>query len=198
MLIFGAGGHAKVIYDCILSQEKNINGVFDDDVKKKHFLNFDIIGTYNPNFLPEEELIIGIGDNKTREIISKNINHKFGLVKHVSALISPSSKINEGTVIFQGAIIQSSVFIGKHCIINTNSSVDHDCRISDYVHLAPNVTICGGVIIDSGTFVGAGSVIIPNLKIGKNVLIGAGSVVIDNIPDNVKVFGNPARKYEKY
>ena len=198
MLIFGASGHAKVIYDCILSQGQNVNGVFDDDVNKKLFLNLDIIGTYNSNFLPEDELIIGIGDNKIRKTISKNITHKFGIVKHVSALISPLSKINDGTVIFQGAIIQSSVFIGQHCIINTNSSVDHDSIISDFVHLAPNVTICGGVTIDSGTFVGAGSVIIPNVKIGKNVLIGAGSVVIDNIPDNAKVFGNPAKKYGKY
>jgi acetyltransferase-like isoleucine patch superfamily enzyme len=42
-----------------------------------------------------------------------------------------------------------------------------------------------------------GSSIIHNCKVGKNVLIGAGSVVLKNIPDNVVVFGNPAKIIKK-
>ena len=40
----------------------------------------------------------------------------------------------------------------------------------------------------------AGSIILPNIKIGKNVIVGAGSVVLKDIPDNLKVAGSPAKK----
>lgn len=41
--------------------------------------------------------------------------------------------------------------------------------------------------------VGASSTILPNVRIGNNVIIGAGSVVTKDIPDNVVCAGNPAR-----
>jgi maltose O-acetyltransferase len=42
-------------------------------------------------------------------------------------------------------------------------------------------------------FVGAGSIILPNVTIGDNVIIGAGSVVTRSIPENCVYAGNPAR-----
>lgn len=42
---------------------------------------------------------------------------------------------------------------------------------------------------------------LPNTKIGNNVVIGAGTVVAKEIPDNVVVVGNPCRiicSYDEY
>lgn len=89
-----------------------------------------------------------------------------------------------------GAIIQSCVSIGKHCIINTGASVDHDCTISDYVHIAPHSTLCGNVYVGEGTLIGAGSTIAPGVKIGSWSVIGACSVVTKDIPDHVLAVGN--------
>jgi acetyltransferase-like isoleucine patch superfamily enzyme len=47
-------------------------------------------------------------------------------------------------------------------------------------------------IIGNGVRIGSNSTILP-VKIGDNVIIGAGSVVTKDIPDNVTVYGNPAR-----
>ena len=44
-----------------------------------------------------------------------------------------------------------------------------------------------------GTWIGAGAIIVPGVKIGKNVVIGAGSVVTKDIPDGVVAVGNPCR-----
>ena len=77
--------------------------------------------------------------------------------------------------------------IGNHCIINTNSSIDHDCKVEDFVHAAPGVTVCGGVTI-GGTLIGANATILPNIKIG-NRLIGAGSIINKDVPNNSKVLG---------
>ena len=90
----------------------------------------------------------------------------------------------------QGAIIQSCANIGKHCIINTGASIDHDCQIEDFVHISPGSVLCGNVTIGEGSWIGAGSTIIPGVKIGKWSIIGAGSIVTKDIPDKVLAYGN--------
>ena len=101
--------------------------------------------------------------------------------------------LSDGTVVMQGAVVQSCARIGNHCIINTAASVDHDCVIEDYVHISPNATLCGGVTVGEGSQVGAGAVVIPGIKIGRWSLVAAGAVVMKDVPDNVLVLGNPAR-----
>ena len=80
-----------------------------------------------------------------------------------------------------GAIINADVVIGRHCIINTGASVDHECVIGDYCHIAPHATLCGQVHIDEGTLMGVGSCAIPCVKIGSWCTIGAGATVINKV-----------------
>ena len=78
-------------------------------------------------------------------------------------------------------------------IINTASVVEHDCIIPDGVHVAPGAVLCGGVKVNNNTLIGANSVINQNITIGENVIIGSGSVVINDIPNGLKVAGNPVK-----
>ena len=82
------------------------------------------------------------------------------------------------------------ISIGNNGIRNTGASVDHECLIADYVHISPHCTLCGNVQVGEGTWIGAGSVVIPGVKIGKWSIIGAGSVVTKDIPDGVLAVGN--------
>ena len=191
MILYGASGHAKVIIDCMLSQNIPLSAIYDDNLEIKELLTNNVIGKYNPQTLKDKKLIISIGDNNIRKNIAKNIKHKFGTVSHRTAIISEYSNIGEGTVIFHNAVIQSGSVIGNHVIINTSASIDHDCIIEDYVHVSPNATLCGGVKIGEGTHFGAGAIAIPNIKIGKWCIIGAGAVIIKDVPDNAVVVGNP-------
>ncbi len=193
MLLYGASGHAKVIISSILSENKNIIGVFDDDLSKKEIFSFPVVGIYSKDFSPKSELIIAIGHNGIRRKIAEKLTHKFGLTIHSSAIIDKSVSILEGTVVLHGAIIQADSKIGKHVIINTGASIDHDANIADFVHIAPNAVLCGNVTVGENTFIGANSTIIPGITIGKNCIIGAGSVILKNIPDNCTVVGNPGK-----
>ena len=92
-----------------------------------------------------------------------------------------------------GAILNPYATVGDHCIINTGASIDHDCKIHDFVHIAPHCTLCGEVEVGEGTWVGAGTTVIQGIHIGKNCFIGAGSVVVKDIPDDCLCYGNPAR-----
>ena len=55
----------------------------------------------------------------------------------------------------------------------------------------------GHVYIGDDTFIGMGTLICNDVRIGKNCIVGAGSVVTKNIPDNEIWAGNPARFIKK-
>jgi acetyltransferase-like isoleucine patch superfamily enzyme len=55
------------------------------------------------------------------------------------------------------------------------------------------VNVLGRSVIGSFCQIGTGTIILPDIKIGKNVIIGAGSVITKNVPDNVMVVGVPAK-----
>lgn len=193
MILYGASGHAKVIISCLQANQQPVLGIFDDDLSKQALWQIPVVGSYRPDFMFDEPLIVAIGYNDIRQKIAAMVQHRFGRVVHPSAVVDASVKVGAGTVIFQGGIVQADAQIGQHVIVNTSASIDHDCTIEDFVHIAPKATLCGNVRVGAGTLVGAGSVIAPNLKIGKNCLIAAGSVVTTHIPDGAIVRGNPAR-----
>lgn len=190
--LFGASGHAKVIMDIIESQGERVGCLYDD---APHCDDIHGCAVYRAS---DKEvvgpLIISIGSNKVRRLISERYKLRYATAIHPDATVSQSVAIAEGSVVMQGAIIQSDAHIGRHCIINTGASVDHECLIGDYVHISPHSTLCGNVQVGEGTWIGAGATVIPGVKIGKWCVIGAGSVVIHDIPDNTTAVGNPCKR----
>lgn len=188
--LYGAGGHAKVIIDILKSMGVSVKGIYDDNLGLKEVGTIPVIHTNSY----QSPLIISIGNNNIRKKIVEKLQH----VEYIKAvdsrtIISKSVEIEEGTVVMQGVIIQSCTIIGRHAIINTGAKIDHDCIIEDFVHIAPGSILCGNVSIGEGSFVGAGTTIIPGIKVGKWSIIGAGSTVIEDIPDNVVAVGSPCR-----
>jgi sugar O-acyltransferase (sialic acid O-acetyltransferase NeuD family) len=105
--------------------------------------------------------------------------------------------MGDGVMIAANATINPLAEIGRGVICNTSSSIDHECIIGDFTHIAPGAVLCGNVKVGRSTFIGANSVIRQGIIIGNNVTIGAGTVVVKDIPDNSTVIGNPARKLLK-
>jgi acetyltransferase EpsM len=198
IIIFGSGGHSMVIIDLIKElKQHTIVGIYDDK-KEGFFEGIRIIGKINndvDNVIKDaDEYIIAIGDNSTRKYIyEKFYTLHWATLIHPRSIVSKSASIDEGTVVLAGAIIQPGVTIGKHCIINTNSNIDHESYINSFSSICPGVTICGKVNIRELTFIGANSTIIQGITVGKNCIVGAGTVVIKNVNDNCKIVGNPAR-----
>lgn len=193
MLIYGAGGHAKVLMSILAACGKELAGIFDDDPGHAAFRGYHVLHRYDPDFLRELPLIIAIGDNLTRKKMAECISHGFGTAIHPSARLDGSVGIGKGSVVVHGAIIQADTTLGEHVIVNTGARVDHDCSLSDFVHIGPGATLCGNVSVGECTLVGAGSVVMPGIRIGHRCKIGAGAVVLSDVPDDTKVAGNPAR-----
>lgn len=62
----------------------------------------------------------------------------------------------------------------------------------------PDNVLWGTIEIGDNTFIGYGSVVMPNVKIGSNCIVGAGAIVTKNVPDNSVVAGVPARIINDY
>ncbi len=190
MVLYGASGHGKVIVDILEAIGIPIDFVVDDNPNLSELLGYEVrrnLGTYN-------EAIIAIGSCKIRKrVVSQLTVNRYLTARHPTAIISPHATIAEGSVVMQGAIIQACTYIGKHCIINTGASIDHDCNLADFVHVAPHATVAGGVEIGEGSWIGAGAVIKQGVKIGSWCMIGAGAVVVKDVPDNITVVGVPAK-----
>ena len=72
------------------------------------------------------------------------------------------------------------------------ASIDHECKLADGVHVAPGATLCGCVIVDENVMTGAGSLVLPRVKIGRDSIVGVGAVVTCDVPSGVIVAGNSA------
>ena len=70
----------------------------------------------------------------------------------------------------------------------------HDASMKNELNYAK----VGKVFIGDNVFIGAYSIILPNVSIGNNVIVGCGSVVTKNIPNNSVVAGNPAKIISTY
>jgi sugar O-acyltransferase (sialic acid O-acetyltransferase NeuD family) len=194
MIIYGASGHGKVVASAAISQGKEVVAFFDDGFEGELFFGKKQLGAYDELKLPEKELVIAIGSNSIRKVVSEKVKHSYVSIIDINSTVHESAKIGEGTVVMMGASVQIDVQLGNHVIVNTAASVDHDCEIGDYVHLSPNATLCGAVKVGKLTQIGANATVLPNLTIGENCTIGAGAVVTKDIPDKTIVIGNPARK----
>lgn len=192
VVLIGGGGHAKVVIDSLRSEGCTLLGIYDHS-KSGYLFDIPFITATDFDRFEEAKVIIAIGDNAVRKNLSELKTYDFIKTVHTSAIVAKSTFIDDGSMILHGSILQSSVTVGKHVIVNTASRIDHDCIVNDYVHIAPGAILCGNVKIGEGTLVGAGSVIIPRVTIGKWAIIGAGAVVTKDIPDYGVAVGNPAR-----
>ena len=107
----------------------------------------------------------------------------------------------------------TSLRIGRYSQLNPGTAVYGDVVIGDYVMIAPNCMIAGGnhsfnrldkymmlqgseskgIVIEDDVWVGANSVVLDGVKIGKGAIIAAGSIVTNNVESYDIVAGVPAK-----
>jgi len=121
----------------------------------------------------------------------------FPTLVHPSAIVAEDVALSGGAQVLAGAILQAGVTVAENVLLNIGCIVDHDCRIGAHAHLAPRVTLSGGVTIGSGVHVGTAAVVLQGVRIGDGAIVGAGTVVTRDVAPGATVVGNPARVLEK-
>ncbi|PEW97843.1 acetyltransferase [Bacillus cereus] len=200
LLIIGASGHGKVIADIALKMNKWQSIAFlDDNENVKSSMGIEIIdkSASISKYIADYDFFVGIGNNAIREKVQRQLEAEEASIPvliHPSAIIGEQVYLEAGTVVMAGAVINCCTKIGKGCIINTASTVDHDNVIENYVHISPGAHLAGTVKVGRGTWLGTGSVVSNNINITHSCKIGAGAVVIRDITESRTYVGVPVRR----
>ncbi|WP_419881724.1 acetyltransferase [Peribacillus sp. B-H-3] len=200
LLIIGASGHGKVVADIALKMNIwQCVAFLDDEENIKSSMGIEVIGSSDKVFehIEEYQIFVGIGNNASRQRIHKmleTVGASIPVLIHPNAVVGEQVEIGIGTTVMAGAIINCCTKIGKGCIINTGSTIDHDNCIEDFVHISPGAHLAGTVKVGQGSWLGIGSVISNNIKITNGCKVGAGSVVVKDITEPGVYVGVPVRR----
>lgn len=195
LAIIGASGHGKVVADIARKNGYSEIVFLDDDENIRECGTYPVIGNSSQAGRIDADVIVGIGNAGVRKQIQESIpDEKLVTLIHPDAVVAEDVVMGVGTVVMAGAVINPGTHIGKGCIINTCSSVDHDCSVGDYVHIAVGSHLCGTVFVGNGTWIGAGATVSNNVSICSDCMIGAGAVVVDDIQESGTYVGVPAKR----
>lgn len=154
----------------------------------------------HPSAEVSPEAHIGAGTRVWRQVhvrehahIGEECNIGKGVYVDSHVHIGSRVKIQNHVSIFEGVSIEDGVFIGPHvCFTNDllprAITPDGKLKSADDWEITPT-------LVKYGASIGAGSVILCGVTIGKFALIGAGSMVTRDVPPHALVFGNPARQH---
>jgi acetyltransferase-like isoleucine patch superfamily enzyme len=145
------------------------------------------------------EQYIQIGSNT---MIGSHVALSAGMVPGQQCVTNPVVRIGDRCLIGRGSgivghlaiDIGNDVWTGHHVYITDQN---HGYEIVD-LPISMQTQVEKPVVVGEGSWIGAGSVILPGAHIGKHVAIGANSVVNGNIPDYSVAVGSPAKVIKQY
>jgi UDP-perosamine 4-acetyltransferase len=207
-VIWGAGGHGRVVADVIRAAGHVVVGYVDRDAGKLGAVvepggaavlcgEEELMqGLATGAGLPEgaTALALGVGANTLRWACVRLVPPAWlPPVVHPAAMVSPSARLGEGTVVFPGAIVNAAACVGRGVIVNSGAIVEHDCTVGDGAHVAPGAVLTGNVTVGRTALIGARAVVLPGVAVGDGGTVGSGAVVARNVPAGATVAGVPAR-----
>lgn len=130
---------------------------------------------------------------------------------HVEARIEPGALIRDmvtiekNAVIMMGAVINIGAIVGEGSMVDMNAVIGARGILGKNVHLGACSVVAGvleppsatPVIIEDDVLIGANSVILEGVRVGKGSVVAAGSVVTTDVPPGVVVAGSPAKIIKK-
>lgn len=206
LLVWGGGGHGKVVADLARACGHHVVGFIDADPDKVSsavepggavvlMTEQEFVEGLSERDLPggATGVLLAIGDNSARRARFHRLEgSNVPALTHPAAVTSPSTHLGQGTVVMAGAVLNAAARIGRAAIVNTSAVVEHDCIVADAAHLSPGCVLAGGVQVGVEAWIGAGAVVLPGVRVGDGAIVGAGAVVLHHVPAGATVVGNPA------
>ncbi len=202
VLVFGAGGHGRVVAEVVQACGHEVEGFVDDGVNiGTKVLGLPVLG--GAAWLaqqPARVLALGLGDNKTRARVARMLlenGHALPSFVHPSCVVSPSASLGAAVVAMPRVVVNAEAHIGDGAILNTGCIVEHECVVGAFAHLSPACALGGRARVGERTHVGIGATLLHLARVGADSVVGGGAVVLNEVGDGVTVVGVPARVLTK-
>jgi len=197
LVVFGAGGHGKVVCDILLCSGEAVLGFLDDSRPHGELhLGLPVLGGASWLDGREARVALGIGDNSARQRIAEactNAGAQLVTAIHPRAVVARSAAIEDGVVIMALAVVNADARIERGAIVNTAAVVEHDCVVGAFAHVSPNSALGGSCTVDALAQLGIGASMLPGTRIGRDAVVGGGALVASDIAAGTSARGVPAR-----
>lgn len=179
IVLFGAGGHAKMLVEILRHSETPVAGYCDR--RKADWLT-DI-----PQ-VDEDTVSAGTGRAvvgfagvtpvalRDRVAFADRLSARgfeIAAIVHERSIVSDTAELGDGCQVLAGAVVQPNARIGRLAIINTGAIVEHDAFVGDGAHVAPGAVVLGGARVGACAIVGAGAVVLPGARVADDSLVPA-------------------------
>ena len=205
-ILLGAGGHARVLVDCLLASDAvQVEGILDPDESTwgREIWGVRVLGGEELMAALKargvEGFIVAVGsakDTRPRQRAYDNalrIGLKPVAVRHPAAICSGRIYLGQGVQLLAGAIVNAGARLGDNVLVNTGAIIEHDCDVADHCHVASGARLAGEVRLGIGVHVGVGATVRQGIVVGPHAVIGAGAVVVKDVVAETVVVGVPAR-----
>lgn len=209
-LILGGGGHALVLADLLLHQNRHLLGYAAPTDTGELCPGTPWLGTdatlgallvHHPSLC----LVNGLGSvgriTQRADLYTQldGMGFRFATLRHpLASIATQRTELGPGHQVLAGAAVSPDVCLGSNVLINTRAVIEHGCRIGDHTHVASGAIVCGDCTIGARVHIGAGAVIVQGIQIGSGAVIAAGAVVTQNVEPLTLVAGVPARMKRRF
>lgn len=205
LLIIGARGFGREVFNLAKESkgylsEFHIKGFLDDKSDAlEGFANYPpIISSVEQYEISADDVFIcALGDVNYKQHYANIILEKGGefiSIIHPTAFISQNTTIGRGCIISRYVTISCDVKIGDFVTISTHAGVGHDVQIGSWCHIGGYSNLSGGVKVEDKVTLHPGSNIVPHKVVHASAVVGAGSLVLNNVKADTTVFGVPAKR----
>lgn len=203
LYIVGAGDFGREMeahLDSIPAGERDwqIAGYLDDNPASLdgYPSDFSVVGAIADfRFGTRDVALVAIASPAAKKKVFELLRGRVELLTFISpyALVGKFTRIGTGCIIGPRVVIGPNVLIGDAAFVNSGSMIGHDVTVGDFCSFMANNNIAGHCRIGEGTYCASSVTVIPGRTICDGAFIGAGSLVLRDIKERRTVFGNPAK-----
>ena len=204
IVVYGAGGHAKVVAQTLARSARWRLAGFIDDLRPERrgepFAGASVLGGAGAlDALRRDGVghaIVAFGHNEARQRVAgqlATLGFRLPTIIDVHAIVADDASFGDGCYLAEGAVVHSGSRVGAHTIVNTGAVVEHDVAVGEAVHLGPRVCLAGHVQVGTRAWIGMGALVRDRVHVGADAVVGMGAVVLRDVPDGWVAYGAPAR-----
>ncbi len=136
--------------------------------------------------------IVNSGNNLN--VLCSNTNFSINVSNNAELIIGNYCGISGGAIWVTNSVrIGNHVKIGANCLILDNDMHPIDWQSRRDTCTKKNASTSIPIVINDDVWIGANSIILKGVTIGKCSIIGCGSIVTHDIPENCIAAGNPCK-----